>query len=360
MCLTFLLASTILNPCIQAFQASGIVFEDNADPDFEYKSLIKDISAASKKSHWKTASRKLKKLVSKFGQASSDPREIPEEVFTDILRAYMQDRLHGARAAEPARRAMEEMVANGYSVPGDIANYCIKESMGYEKDGTHEGFGGVDTALAMLAAVEVSENPPTIMDETYEKLISTMAREGSIDESLQLLREFVVDKSSTPSLKLFADVASSCVYGINDPEKVMTSLAYLKASGYDLDTIASTVDGRTILAAGVIAAEKMDNIGLGLRFLTAASKAEGCAPDKGDGLVASLSPASQRACTIIHRQAINKAVVDNSWKLAVRLLELMLERGLRPSPSVWRNVVTCCAKSEKSRKATALLLDWVS
>mmetsp|Transcript_4911 Transcript_4911/g.7674 ORF Transcript_4911/g.7674 Transcript_4911/m.7674 type:complete len:449 (-) Transcript_4911:364-1710(-) len=344
------------NWILQAFQESGIVFEDNSDPDFEFNSLVKEVQSLAKKVHWKSASRKLKKLVSHFGQASSDPREIPEEVFTSVLRAYMQDRLHGARAAEPARRAMEEMVANGYSVPVDIANFCIKESMGYEQDGTHEGFGGIDTALAMLAAVEVSENPPAILDDTYEKLITTMAKEGSLDDSLQLLREFVVEKSSTPSLKLFSDVALACVDGVNDPEKVMTSLAYLKAAGYDLDTIASTTDGREILAAGVIAAEKMDNIGLGLRFLTAASKAEGCAPDKGDDLVASLSPASQRACTIIHRRAINKAVEDNSWKLAVKLLDLMLERGLKPSPSVWRNVVTCCAKNEKSRKATQVNL----
>merc|ERR1712153_99774 len=102
-----------------------------------------------------------------------------------------------------------------------------------------------------------------------------------------------------------------------------------------------------------------DNIGLGLRFLTAASKAEGCEPDRGDQLVANLSPASQRACTIIHRKAINKSVQNNTWKLAVKLLELMLERGLTPSPSVWRNVVVLCAKEEKSRKATALLLDWI-
>ena len=40
-------------------------------------------------------------------------------------------------------------------------------------------------------------------------------------------------------------------------------------------------------------------------------------------------------------------------------MTLMLERGLRPSPWIWRNVVACCAKAEKSRKATALLLDWV-
>jgi len=139
----------------------------------------------------------------------------------------------------------------------------------------------------------------------------------------------------------------------------MTGLAYVKATGYELDNIASTVDGRSILAAGVIAAEKMGNIGLGLRFLTAASKAEGCEPDRGDTLVANLSPASQRACTIIHRRAILKACENGSWKLAVKLLELMLERGLTPSPSVWRNVVVLNAKEEKSKKATALLLDWV-
>jgi len=43
----------------------------------------------------------------------------------------------------------------------------------------------------------------------------------------------------------------------------------------------------------------------------------------------------------------------------VKVLELMIQRNLRPSPWVWRNVVTCCAKAEKSRKATALLMDWI-
>lgn len=345
---------------LQAFEVRGIVFEDGSDPDYEFNRLIKEIKGLTEKDHWKNASRKLKNLINHYGKASANPKDIPEEVFTSVLRAYMKHRLHGARASEPARRAMEEMVANGHSVPGDIANYCIKECMGYEPDGTHEGFGGIDTALAMLTAVQFSNDPPVILDETYEKIIATMATEGSLDDALQTLRDFVTEKSRTPSLRLLADVAFACVDGVNDPQLVMKTLAYTKAAGYDLDTIASTVDGRRILAAGVIAAEKMDNVALGLRFLNAARNAEGCAPDKGDDLVASLSPASQRACTIIHRNAINKAVEDNSWKLAVRLLEIMLERGLRPSPSVWRNVVTCCAKNEKSRKATALLLKWVS
>lgn len=322
---------------------------------------MEEISSLSERVHWKKAARKFKQLVRKFGVASAEPRQIPEKVFTDVITALMQSRLHGARAAEPARRAMEEMVSSGYTVPADLANTCIKESLGFEKDGTHEGFGGIDTALAMLTAVELSEeNPTPIFVDTYEKLITTLANEGSIDYALQLLRELVVEKSDTPSLKVFSDVASACVEAANEPEKLMTGLAYVKATGYDLDNIASTTDGRGILAAGVIAAEKMDNVGLGLRFLTAASKAEGCDPDRGDTLVANLSPASQRACTIIHRQAINKAVENGTWKLAVKLLELMLERGLTPSPSVWRNVVVLCAKEEKSRKATALLLDWVS
>jgi len=345
----------------QAFEKTGIDFQDNSDPDFDFNSLVNEISTLSERVHWKKASRRFKKLIKNYGIGSPESREIPEHVFSDFLSALMQDRLHGARAAEPARRAMEEMVSHGYTVPAEIANTCIKESLGFEKDGTHEGFGGIDSALAMLTAVEISkENPTPIFVDTYEKLITTLANEGSIDDALQLLREIVVDRSDTPSLKVFADVASACVEAANEPEKLMTGLAYIKATGYDLDNIASTIDGRGILAAGVIAAEKMNNVGLGLRFLTAASKAEGCEPDRGDTVVANLSPASQRACTIIHRQAINKAVENSSWKLAVKLLELMLERGLTPSPSVWRNVVVLCAKEEKSRKATALLLDWVS
>jgi len=344
-----------------AFQEKGIAFLDDSDPDFDFNSLLKEIHTLSEKVHWKSASRKFKKLIKRFGNAAPESREIPEKVFTDVLMAYMQSRLHGARAAEPARRAMEEMVSNGYSVPAEIANSCIKDSLGFEKDGSHEGFGGIDTALAMLTAVELSEEDPTpIFVDTYEKLITTLANEGSIDDALQLLREIVVEKADTPSLKVFADVASACVEAANEPEKLMTGLAYVKATGYELDNIASTVDGRGILAAGVIAAEKIDNVGLGLRFLTAASKAEGCEPDRGDTLVANLSPASQRACTIIHRKAISKAVENSNWKLSVKLLELMLERGLTPSPSVWRNVVVLCAKEEKSRKATALLSDWVN
>jgi hypothetical protein len=315
----------------------------------------------AEQNHWKSATRKLKKLTRHFGKASLDHRKIPENVYTSVLRACAEDRLHGARAAEPARKVMELMVEEGYSIPSHLASNIVKNTLSDGPHGTHHGFGGIDSALAMLAAIESSHNSPMMSEEVQSKLITLMAKDGSLDEALAMLRELVAEKMDTPPLSLFADVALACVNNDRgNAEKVMTVLTYAKTAGYELDGVASTVDGRNLLAAGVIAAAKLDNVGLGLRFLTAASKAEGCDPDRGDALVTTASPAAQRAATIIHRRAIIKASADNSWKLAVKLLELMLARGLTPSPSVWRSVVACCAKAEKSRKATSLLLDWVS
>lgn len=342
----------------EAFAQQGINFEDTTD---EYTTLIKDTLERAEKNHWKGATRKLRKLSRRFGKLSSDPRSIPEDVYMSVLRACMEHRLHGARAAESARKIMELMVEEGYEIPNDVANFCVKNSLDDGPDATHDGFGGVDTALAMLAACHHSSIPITILEDTYVKVVTAMSASGSIDESLSMLREMVVDKSYTPNLQVFADVAAACVRSkvSKDAEKVMTVLAYAKAAGYQLDNIASTVDGRTLLANGVIAAEMLDNVALGLRFLTAASKAQGCAPDRGDALVSTHSPAAQRASTILHRQAIFKACQDTQWQLSVKLLEIMLERGLTPSPSVLRSVVYCCSKAEKSRKATSILLDWV-
>lgn len=333
---------------------SGIKFEDQSDRDFDYKELVAEVMDKSSMGHWKAATRKLKKLRRLF------PTQIvPEDVYIAALNACAADRLNGARASIPARKIIEEMVDLGYVIPADMCNYCIQNSLGDGPNGTHDGFGGIDTALAMLAAIESS---PSMADsltvDTCGKLAIAMAENREIEESLVLLRSMVVDHSFTPPLETFAEVAKAAAQ--TDAEKALTVLAYVKAAGYELDNIASTQDGRTILASGVIAAEKLDNLGLGLRLLTAASKAGGCAPDRGDDLVASSSSAAQRASTLLHKRAVNAAVNDGKWKLAVRLLETMIERSLKPSPWVWRNVVTCCAKAEKSRKATALLLDWVS
>ena len=199
-------------------------------------------------------------------------------------------------------------------------------------DSTHQGFGGIDVALAMLAAMKQSMTPVQL--ETYERLVCALAKEGSFDDSLAMLRSVIVDSSETPTLDTFAQVAGACVANpeAKNEEKVLTVLAYAKAAGYELDSIASTEYGRSMLASGVIAAERIGNDALGFRLLTAASKAKGVAPDRGDGLVASSSSAAQRACTLIHKRAITKACEDRQWKLAVKVLELMLERSLRPSP----------------------------
>ena len=205
-----------------------------------------------------------------------------------------------------------------------------------------------------------------------------LAKEGSIASALTLLREQVVERSMTPPLATFAtlaqitlaatgsntDKATSSTSVSNTTKEatvdpVFTLLAYAKASGYDLDSIASIDEGRSLLASGVIAAERANNDVMGFRLLKAASNALNVAPDRGDTMVALSSSAAQRACTLIHKRAVNKAVMDNDWQLAVKVLELMIQRFLKPSPWVWRNVITCCAKAEKSKKATGLLLDWV-
>ena len=253
------------------------------------------------------------------------------------------------------------MAEIGYEIPADMANSCVVHSLGDGPGATHDDCGGIDTALAMVAAVESSPGGETALtDATYGRLVSALAADGDIEEAILVLSSMVVEKSFTPPLSIFADVAKAAAKDENQSEGVLQVLTYAKAAGYELDNIAAVEAGRDILASGVIAAEKMDNLALGLRLLTAAAKAEGCAPDNGDALVATSSSAAQRACTLIHRRAIRKACEDDNWKLAVKLLELMSKRGLSPATSVWRNVLSVCCKNEKSRKATAILIDWVS
>ena len=350
---TFTITYTFLQDTTDELM-KGIEFVDESDQDFDFKELLSEVMEKSSVGHWKAATRKLKKLKRTF-----PAQKVPEKAYVDTLQACSADRLHGARASEPARKIMEELIDEGYEIPADIGNYCIQNCLGSGQNGTHDGCGGIDTALAMLAAMESSPRSASLLTvDTYGKLAVAMAKNGEIDDSMSLLRSMVVEKSFTPTLEIFAEVAHAIP--LTDAEKVLNVLAYAKAAGYELDNIASTQDGRIILASGVIAAEKLDNLALGLRLLTAASKASGCAPDRGDVLVASHSSAAQRAATLLHKRALNSAVNEGQWKLAVRLLDIMMQRSLTPSPWVWRNVVTCCAKAEKSRKATSLLLDWVS
>ena len=317
---------------------------------------MREIEAKAKMGHWKAATRKLKKLNRRFGST----HEIPASIYLETLDACMLNRLQGARASEPARKILEQMVEVGYEISEAAGNYCIKNCLGEQRpDSTHQGFGGIDTALAMKSALDMSGTP--IQLDTYSKLAVSLAHTGSLDDALAIIRSIIVDKTETPPLSTFAALAKAAVAHPEEKqeEKVLTLLAFAKAAGYELDQIGTIGDGRTLLAAGVITAERMGNTALGLRLLTAASQAKGLAPDSGDTLVALSSSAAQRACTLIHKRAISQAVVDNNWKLAVKALTLMLERSLRPSSWVWRNVVACCAKAEKSRRAAALLFDWV-
>lgn len=336
----------------------GVDFTDVSDPDYDFKQLSQEIIDKSKMNHWKSATRKLKKLKTQY---ETSERIISEEVYLSALDACMDNRLSGARAAIPARRIMEDMIDTGYSIPSDKVNYCILNSLGAGPDGTHDGFGGIDCALAMKAVAEQQESKSgtsIISEETYARVATVLSNVGEIDESTALLKKMIAEKSFTPTLGVFADVAISAAKF--DPPKVMNVLALCKASGYELDNIASTIDGRSLLAAGVVAAESMDNPALGLRLLAAAQKATGCEPDRGDDLVCSSSSTAQRAAMLIHKKSIRKAIEEGEWRLAVRLMERMMERSLKPSPAVWKSVVTCCGKSKKSRRATALLLDWVS
>jgi pentatricopeptide repeat protein len=336
----------------------GITFCDESDPDFDFKTVLSDVMQKSSMGHWKTATRKLKTLHKKHSTAD---RPVPREAYLAVLEACAANRLNGARASEPARKILEDMSTFGYEIPAELANVAVVSSIGEGDGGTHDGFGGIDTALAIVAAVESSPGGSTLLtDATYEKLVHALALDGAVEEAVLILRSMVVDKYFTPMLSTFGDVAKAAAKSHDHNEDVVQVLTFAKAAGYELDNIAAVDAGRDLLASGVIAAEKMDNLALGLRLLTAAAKAEGCAPDSGDDLVAASSSAAQRACTLIHKRAIGKACEDSNWKLAVKLLELMPKRSLTPATSVWRNVVSCCCKNEKSRKATAILLDWIT
>lgn len=336
----------------------GITFCDESDPDFDFKSVLAEVMQKSSIGHWKSATRKLKTLNKKY---SSPDRPVPREAYLAVLEACAANRLNGARASEPARRILEDMSTFGYEIPADLANTCVVSSLGEGAGGTHDNCGGIDTALAMVAAIESSPaGADMLTDASYGRLVSALAKDGAVEEAILVLRSMVVEKAFTPALSTFADVAKAAAQSDDHAEDVLQILTYAKAAGYELDNIAAVEAGRELLASGVIAAEKMDNLALGLRLLTAAAKAEGCAPDSGDDLVATSSSAAQRACTLIHKRAIGKACEDNNWKLAVKLLELMPKRGLTPATSVWRSVLRTCCKNEKSRKATAILLDWVT
>lgn len=311
--------------------------------------VIAAITENTERGHWKKAVRKLKKL-GKYGDT------IPITVYENVLGACAEGRLSGARAAEPARKIMENMARADYVIPSEVGNECIVNSLGTEVGGSHDTFGGIDTALAMLAAMEASGSYVT--SDAYASVVEALSRDGSLDEAVLLIRAMVVEKSFTPPLSMLGNAALAAARERMD-DCVMNVLSLAKAAGYEFDSVGAAESGRNLLAAGLIAAERTDNLRLGLRILTAAKESK-TQPDPCDLMVSCSSPAAQRASTLIHKRSIERAVTEDNWKLAVRILQLMPVRGILPSTAIWRKVVTLCAKAGKSRKATALLLDWIS
>ena len=244
---------------------------DESDPDFEVKELRKEIRTKAEMGHWKAATRKLKKLTRRVQR----DQPVPVDILEAVLEACMAARMQGARAAEPARKILEQYVEFGYPIPEQAGNYCIKNSLGdMGPQSTHQGFGGIDTALAMLAALKQSGT--TIQLETYDKICVALAKEGSLTEALVTLRRMIVDMSEIPPLATFAAIAEAAVADTdaNTDDKVLEVLTLAKAAGFELDSIGKTQDGRAILAAGVVAAERLGNLNLGLRLLTAARSAQ--------------------------------------------------------------------------------------
>lgn len=315
----------------------AIDFVDESDP---IEDFVAEIEEKCSKGHWKAATRRLKQVTRRF------PYEVTEETFVTVLTACSENRLQGARASEPARKIMEQLVEKGFSIPEKLGNHCIDNTIGFDGSfSTHQGFGGIDTALAMVAAMEKANS--LVYGDMYEKLAIALAKEGSLDECLSILQMLVVNRSESPDLSTFASIAEYATKHAED-EHMVTLLSYVKAAGYDLDTIATNDDGLRIIGNAVVSAERLEKDPLVFRLLGS----EGAR-------IAGFSSAAQRACMLVHKRAIVKATEEGEWKLAVKVLELMIQRSLRPSPWIWRNVVACCAKAQKSKRATSILFDWI-
>lgn len=291
---------------------------------------------------WKLAVRKLKQL-SKAHEIEGSP--VPHSALLSTLQS-MDNEKH---ASESARRVIELMCSNGHQLPAELCN-SLADTACYVNN--------VDAALAMVEAM--SRSNTEITQETYVALLEALIRDTShrsSEEGTLILRAMIVDSDITPGLSLFAKVGNLCIRE-ESFESVFQVLSLVKASGYELDTIASAESGRAVLAAGIIAAEKLNNVPLGLRLLTAAEKAD-VSPSRGDTLTCQISKETFNAALVLHSKAIQNAKEENNWKLGVKILELMSARSLRPNAKTWSTVLSLCAKNEKSRKATAILFDWV-
>lgn len=185
----------------------GITFCDDSDPDFDFKSVLSEVMEKSSVGHWKAATRKLKALRNKH---ATPARPVPREAHLAVLEACAAYRLNGARAAEPARKILEDMATCGHEIPANLANTCVASALGPGPGATHEGCGGIDVALAMTAAVEASPGGTSALTEdSYGRLAEALAADGALVEAEDLLRATVAERGLTPTLGTFAAVAKA-------------------------------------------------------------------------------------------------------------------------------------------------------
>ena len=90
--------------------------------------MVTDIKLKCEQNHWKAATRKLKKLTRQLSKTNDSEQYydiVSEELLLQVLTVCAANRLQGARASEPSRKIMEQLVELGYIIPTEIGNYCI-------------------------------------------------------------------------------------------------------------------------------------------------------------------------------------------------------------------------------------------
>jgi pentatricopeptide repeat protein len=351
-------AVTLKSDMVAEQKQENKTMKDALEKNVDLNSIVDKIKEMGSNGQWEDSRASLK-MIDEYQDLMKGT--VSRDTYVSILEACLRNDLYQGKASSLACEILERMVNAGYSVPSTLGSSCVQFCLGndeLEPKGVDRG--DIDTALKMVTII--SRTPgglKSLSIDSIGAIVSALSKNDKLEEAMRLLREMISDGAFTPPLTVFADVASAAARKTNDSEKVLESMMLLKSSGYLIDNIASSKAGRNILASGVIAADQMNNVELGLGLLAAASKAGDCEPDSGDVLVASLSPMSINACFNIHRKAIDDAIKSESWVLAIKLISLMIKRNLNPTNEIWEGVVKVCARNEKNKESASILLDWV-
>ncbi|GMI00290.1 hypothetical protein TrVE_jg1831 [Triparma verrucosa] len=326
-------------------------FERRPESGGDIQATLEAIEMCAETKEWKTATRKLKQLTNACA-STSPATPVPPSAYTSALLS-MSDNYGSCtpHAVSPARSIIETCLKSDVPLPADLLNRYAQSATYLSRDPQ-----SIDSTLAIMQAMS-SANVP-IESQTYVLAIQRLCDEKCVSEATLVLRSWIVEGGETPELRVFEQVAREAVIQ-EEWEGVMSVLSLTKAAGYELDTIGTASSGRSLLGLGVIASEKLDNTPLALRLLTAANKAD-VSPERGDSLTCQTSKDVFNSALKIHSKAISDAEKEGNWKLAVKILELMKLRSLRPNSYTWLRVLRLCLSQKKSRRATAILFDWIT